>query len=84
VQIELVADSLQLRLSWWQKALGLMRNVTVPLRDVESVAVEPDPVRVAPGISLEISGAGPLRRLLVSTSRAEQLAGEIEAARSSH
>lgn len=115
MQIELTQDAFVVRLSWWQKLLGLMRNVTVPLADVDGAEVVANPVREAgraglkfglrvpflyfaartirldqmfvvrrkvPGLSLSVSGDGPLERLLVSTPRAEELAREIEAARS--
>jgi hypothetical protein len=114
VRVEIGSEAVAVRLSWWQKALGLMRNITVPLRDVDGAEVIEDPVRVAggagmkvglrlplvyyvartmrldeafvvrrgvPGLSISIGGEGNLRRVLVSTPRAAELAGEIEAAR---
>lgn len=116
VRIELEHGAVEVRLSWWQKLFGLMRNMTVPLADVEGAEVVADGVRVAgraglkfglrvplvyfvartirldeafvvrrgvPALSLSIGGDGPLRRLLVSTPRAEELARAIEAARRS-
>lgn len=114
MRVEIAADAVVVRLSWWQKALGLMRNITVALRDIDGVEVIADPVRVAgragikaglrvpflyfvartlrldeafivrrgvPGLSISIGGDGHLRRVLVSTPRATELACEIEAAR---
>ena len=112
VQIE--AETVTVRLSWWQKLLGLMRNISIPLRDIDGAEVVEDAVRVAgrsgikvglrvpfvyfvartmrldeafvvrrgmPGLSISIGGEGHLRRVLVSTPRAPELAAEIEAAR---
>jgi hypothetical protein len=114
VRLEIRAESVEVRLSWWQNLLGLMRDISVPLRDIDGVEVIDNPVRVAgrtgikvglrvpflyfvartmrldeafvvrrgvPGLSISIGGEGHLRRVLVSTPRAAELAGEIEAAR---
>lgn len=40
-------EAVEVRLSWWQKALGLMRNVRVGRADVGDVRVVQDPVRQA-------------------------------------
>jgi hypothetical protein len=40
-------ERVQIRLAWWEKLLGLMRDITVPLADVHDVAVEEDGVGVA-------------------------------------
>jgi hypothetical protein len=117
VEVTITSQAVQVRLSWWQKLLGLMRNITVPLGDVSGIEVIERPVSVAaragikvglrlpflcfvartlrldeafvvrrgvPGLSIEIGGEGHLRRLLVSTPRAAELANELETARRSY
>lgn len=114
MRLEIRPESVEVRLSWWQNLLGLMRDISVPLRDIDGAEVIENPVRVAgragikvglrvpflyfvartmrldeafvvrrgvPGLSISIGGEGHLRRVLVSTPRAAELAGEIEAAR---
>jgi hypothetical protein len=114
VRVEIGSDAVTVRLAWWQKLLGLMGNITIPLSDVEGAEVVPDAVGVAsrigikvglripflyfvartlrldqafvvrrgqPGLSVSIAGDGRLRRVLVSTPRAQELAEQIEAAR---
>jgi hypothetical protein len=114
VRVEIGAEAVVVRLAWWQKVLGLMRDITVALGDVDGAEVIEDPVRLAgragikvglrvpflyfvartlrldeafivrrgvPGLSISIGGEGHLRRVLVSTPRAAELAGELEAAR---
>jgi hypothetical protein len=47
VRVILDDQQLQIRLSWWQKLLGLMRDITLPVADVHDVEVEEDGVGVA-------------------------------------
>jgi hypothetical protein len=98
----------------WQKVLGLMRDIVVPLHDVEGAEVVEDAMGVVmaagikvglrvpflyyaartlrldeafivrrrmPAVSISIGGQGHLRRVLVSSPEASELAGRIEAAR---
>lgn len=114
MRVEITSQAVEVRLSWWQRLLGLMRNMTVPLGDISGVEVIENPVSVAaragikvglrlpfllfaartlkldeaflvrrgvPALSVEIAGEGHLRRLLVSTPRAAELARELESAR---
>jgi len=115
VRVEIGQEQVVVRLSWWQKLVGLMRDIRVPLRDVDAAEVIAKPLGVAtragikvglrlpfvcyvartirldeafvvrrgpPALSISIGGQGHLRRVLVSTPRAQELALEIEAARS--
>ena len=47
VRVILDDEQLQIRLAWWERLLGLMRNITLPLADVHDVEVEEDGVGVA-------------------------------------
>jgi hypothetical protein len=100
------------RLAFWQKILGLMRNIEIPLSQVGDVDVIDDAVREAmsgglkvglrlpwlyyiarsmrldeafivrrgvPGLSFSVSGHKLLRRVVVSTPRAAELAEQIGA-----
>lgn len=115
MRVEIGPEDVTVRLSWWQKLLGLMRDITVPLRDVEGAEVVENPVGIAtragikvglrvpflyfaartlkldeafvvrrglPGLSISIGGEGNLRRVLLSTPEAADLAAAIDAARS--
>lgn len=114
MRIEIGPRAVVVRLAWWQKLLGLMKDITIALSDIDGADVEPEAVRIAgragikvglripflyfaartmrldevfvvrrgvPGLSISIGGEGHLRRVLVSTPRAGELAAEIEAAR---
>lgn len=114
MSVEIGPEQVTIRLAWWQKLLGLMRDISIPLGDIDGAEVIEDAVRVAgrsgikaglripfvyfaartmrldeafvvrrgvPGLSISIGGQGHLRRVLVSTPRAAELAAEIEAAR---
>jgi hypothetical protein len=111
VRIVLSEQTLEIRLSWWEKVLGLMRDIRVARADVSDVSVVADPMREAmrggmkaglripwvlyvartlrlqeafivrrrlPGLSFAVRDHGPLRRVLVSTARAEELASELQ------
>jgi hypothetical protein len=116
VRVEIGPDAVTVRLAMWQKVLGLMRDIVVPLRDIEGAEVVEDAMRAAmgsgikvglrvpflyyaartlrldeafivrrrmPAVSISIGGEGHLRRVLLSSPEASELAGRIDAARSS-
>ncbi len=47
VRIEVTGEYVEVRLAWWQKVLGLMRDIRVPRAHVSDVRVVRDPVREA-------------------------------------
>jgi len=110
VDVEIGPEALEIRLARWQKVLGLMGNISVPLRDVGDVQVVEEPVREAmgtgmkaglrlpwlyyvartirldeafvvrrgvPGLSFAVENEGTLRRVVVSTPRARELAARL-------
>jgi hypothetical protein len=113
VLVRLTDDSVEVLLARWQKILGLMRDVRVPLGDVSEVRVVEDPIRetmgtglkvglrlpwlyyvartirldrafvvrrAVPGLPFAVRNQDPLRSVLVSTPRAQELAVELAAA----
>jgi hypothetical protein len=110
VRVYVSEDSVELRLAWWQKILGLTRDVSVSRSAVSDVHVVERPMREAmrsgmkfglrlpwvyylartirldqlfavrrgePGLCFAVDDASPLKRVLVSTPDAEQLAREL-------
>ncbi len=110
MRVEIDDAAVHIRLAWWEKALGLMRDITIPRAQLGEVRVVEDPVREAmgvgikaglrlpyvryvartlrldqafvvrrgvPGLSLEVRGDGPLRRVLVSAPDASALAQRL-------
>jgi hypothetical protein len=110
VRVRLTDDSVEVLLARWQKILGLMRDVRVPLGDVSEVRVVEDPIRETmgtglkvglrlpwlyyvartirldrafvvrrgvPALAIAVRNQDPLRSVLVSTPRAQQLAAEL-------
>jgi hypothetical protein len=102
--------AVQVRLAPWEKALGLMRNISVERDDVSDVQVVQDPLREAmgtgvkvglrlpwllyvartlrldqvfvvrrgvPALSFAVRNHGALRRVLLSTPRAHELASQL-------
>ena len=111
MRVQLTDETLEVRLSLWQKVLGLMGSISVPRADVSGVEVVDDPVRAAmdagikvglrlpwfyyvartirldqafvvrrgvPALSFAVGNHGALRRVLVSTPEAEQLARRLQ------
>lgn len=69
--INLTSDTLQIAFSTREKVAGLLRDITVPLADIVSVAVEPDGLRAARGIRAP-GLALPGRRKIGTWRRREQ------------
>jgi hypothetical protein len=107
-------QSVEVRLALWEKALGLMRDLTIAREDISEVEVVQDPVREAmragmkvglrlpwllfvartirldqlflvrrkvPGLSFAVRNHGALKRVLVSTNQAEELARRLQSSR---
>jgi hypothetical protein len=53
MRVRLTDESLEVLLAPWEKALGLMGNITVPRADVSDVQVVQEPVRVAMGVGMK-------------------------------
>lgn len=47
MRVEIGPDALTVRLALWQKVLGLMRDIALPLRNIDGVEVVEDAVAVA-------------------------------------
>ena len=110
MRVELTEEKLEVRLSLWQKFLGLLGNIRVARADISDVQVVEDPVRAAmdvgikvglrlpwlyyvartirldqafvvrrgvPALSFAVSNEGTLRRVIVSTPDAEELARRL-------
>lgn len=68
-----IADgSLQIRLSWWQKALGLLGDIVVPLADVRATGVEDEPVRVAGRAGIKVGLRVPWLYFVARTIRLDE------------
>ena len=111
MRIEVDEDRVEVRLAWWQKVLGLMRNVCVERSDIEEAHVVENPMREAmstgmkvglrlpwvyyvartlrldqafivrrglPGLALSLDNGTTLKRVLVTTPEAEQLARRLQ------
>lgn len=53
MRVRVTEDSVEVLLSPWQKALGLMKSIRVPIADVSDVRVVDDPMREASGSGLK-------------------------------
>jgi hypothetical protein len=54
VRLLLTHDTLEVRLARWEKALGLMRSITVPRAGVSEVDVVDDPIREATHAGIKV------------------------------
>ncbi len=111
MRVQLTDETLEVRLSFWQKLLGLLGNITVSRADVSDVEVVEEPLRAAmtsgikvglrlpwfyyvartirldqvfvvrkgvPALSFAVHNEGTLRRVLVSTPDAQELARRLQ------
>jgi hypothetical protein len=53
VRVRVTADSVEVLLARWEKILGLMKDIRVPLADVSDVRVVDDPIRETVGTGLK-------------------------------
>lgn len=53
MRVRVSDDSIEVLLSPWEKALGLMKDISVPLADVSDVSVVEDPIRETMGTGLK-------------------------------
>lgn len=53
MRVCVIDDSIEVRLDRWEKILGLMKDITVPLADVADVRVVENPMREARGTGLK-------------------------------
>jgi hypothetical protein len=111
MRVQLTDETLEVRLSLWQKLLGLLGNITVLRADISDVEVVDEPLRAAmhsgikvglrlpwfyyvartirldqafvvrkgvPALSFAVRNEGTLRRVLVSTPDAQELAQQLQ------
>jgi hypothetical protein len=53
VRVRVTDDSIEVLLSRWEKVLGLMKDIIVPLADVADVRIVEDPIRETLGTGLK-------------------------------
>jgi hypothetical protein len=73
VRVELTEDSLEVRLAAWEKALGLMKDIELPLRDIDEVRVVEKPMREVRGSGLKAGLRLPGVRYIARTIRLDQV-----------
>jgi hypothetical protein len=111
MRLVLTDDMLEVRLSPWEKGLGLMRSIKLSRADVSDVEVVDEPVREAmqagikvglrvpglyyiartialdrafivrrgvPAVSFEVRNHGALKRVLLSTPQAREIARDLQ------
>jgi len=72
VRVILGPDTLEIRLRWWQKPLGLMGNISVARSDISDVEVLEDPVRAAMGGGFKAGLRIPWLYFIARTIRLDQ------------
>ncbi len=111
MQVVITDEAVEVRLSMWQKVLGLMRNIRLTRSQISDAELVQDAIHEAmfsglkfgvrlpwlyycartvrldrafvvrrgvPALGLTVEGHGPLRRVLISTPEAEQLAARLK------
>lgn len=67
MRVLLTDDSIEVRLARWEKLLGLMKDIRVPLADVSNVRVVEKPLREAVGTGLKAGLRLPWLRYVART-----------------
>lgn len=53
MRVRVTDDSIEVRLARWEKILGLMKDIRVPLGDISDMRVVEDPIRETVGTGLK-------------------------------
>jgi hypothetical protein len=72
MRIQLTDETLEIRLSLWQKLLGLLGNISVRRADVSDVGVVEDPVRAAMDAGIKVGLRLPWFYYVARTIRLDQ------------
>jgi hypothetical protein len=73
VRVRVTDDSIEVRLARWEKALGLMKDIRVPIADVSNVRVVENPMREAIGTGLKAGLRLPWVRYVARTVRLDSV-----------
>jgi hypothetical protein len=73
MRVQVSEDSVEVLLSPWQKVLGLMKDIRVPLANVSDVRLVEEPVREAMGTGLKIGLRLPWLYYVARTIRLDQV-----------
>jgi hypothetical protein len=73
MQLSVDDQALYVRLAPWERALGLMRNLRVPLEDVSDVRVVAEPIGEAMGSGMKVGLRLPWLMFVARTLRLDQL-----------
>jgi hypothetical protein len=110
MRLNITPDTVEVQLSWWEKGLGLLKDIRVARSDVSEVRVVEKPMREAmragmkaglrvpfviiiartlrldeafivrrkgPGVSFAVRNHDPLKRVVLSTPQAEEIARQL-------
>lgn len=72
MRIEIAGDALEIHLSWWQKALGLMRDIRVPLAQIADVEVIEKPLAIVHRAGIKIGLRLPWLYFVARTIRLDE------------
>jgi hypothetical protein len=72
MRVRLTEDSVEVMLAPWEKALGLLGNITVPRADVSDVQVVPEPIREAMSAGIKVGLRLPWFYYVARTIRLDQ------------
>lgn len=72
MRVQLSEETVEVRLSFWQKVLGLLGNIKVARADVSEVEVDEEPVRTAMDAGIKVGLRLPWLYYVARTIRLDQ------------
>lgn len=72
MRVRVTKDSIEIELAAWEKALGLMKDIRLPLRDLSDVRVVESPMREVMGRGLKAGLRLPRVRYVARTIRLDE------------
>ena len=73
MRVNVTEEAIEVRLAGWEKALGLMKDLRLPLRDIGDVRVVEKPMREVRGSGLKAGLRLPGVRYVARTIRLDQV-----------
>lgn len=73
MRLNVTQELVEVRLAWWEKILGLLKDISVPRTDIGEACVVEEPVREAMGAGIKVGLRLPWLMYIARTIRLDQV-----------
>jgi hypothetical protein len=72
MRLNITPETVEVKLAWWEKGLGLLKDIRVPRTDISDVQVVEKPVRVAMSAGIKAGLRVPFLIIIARTLRLDE------------